>query len=79
MDRRPLDALDALLRKPLHGAAPRERRDVLRTFRFKESEDRAYQDGAVAEGAEFSEYVRECVAIGHSMKVAQRIVSKAGA
>ena len=58
---------------------PRQRRDILRAFRFTESEDRVYQDGAVTLGEEFSEYVRGCLAIGHSMRQTQNLTRRAGA
>lgn len=63
-------------RKPLMPALARirERRDVRRTFRLAESEDRLLQDGAVAEGLEFSEYCRECLLTGHSMRQTARLV-----
>ena len=52
---------------------------VRRTFRFPEDRDAAWQDGAVAERVEYSEYIRECVDIGHSMKQAQRNVRRTSA
>lgn len=63
-------------RKPL---ARLERRDVYRGFRFTESEDREYQQGAVHDRVDFSTYVRDCVRIGHSMKKAQALMKQAGA
>lgn len=47
-----------------------------RSFRFDEDRDAAWQEGAVAERIDFSEYVRECIDIGHSMKQAQRNVRR---
>jgi len=61
-------------RKPL---ARLERRDIQRTFRFTESEDKALQDAAVEERVDFSTYVRECVITGHTMRQAQRMMKRA--
>ena len=55
------------------------RLDVRRTFRCTEGEDRNWQDGAAFERVEYSEYLRECIAIGHSMKQAQRHTRRANA
>jgi hypothetical protein len=49
-----------------------------RTFRFDEDKDMAWQEAAVAERIVFSEYIRECIDIGHSMKQAQRNVRRTG-
>lgn len=50
-----------------------------RTFRFDPDADAAWQEGAVVERLEFSEYVRQCIAIGHSMKQAQRTARRTSA
>ena len=55
------------------------RLEVRRAFRFDAEQDAAWQDGAVSERVEYSEYIRECIAIGHSMKQAQRNVRRTGA
>lgn len=61
-------------RKPL---ARLERRDIQRTFRFTESEDKALQDGAVADHLDFSTYVRECAMDGHTMRQGRRLLKRA--
>lgn len=69
-------------RKPLSRMVRRTdaaRLDIRRTFRCAADEDAAWQDGAVAERIEFSEYLRECLAIGHSMKQAQRLTRRTSA
>jgi hypothetical protein len=69
-------------RKPLARSIRRTdlmRLDIRRTFRCREDEDAAWQDAAIAERVEYSEYLRECIAIGHSMKQAQRGVRRTGA
>ena len=69
-------------RKPLARIIRRTdalRLGVRRTFRFDEDRDAAWQEAAVEERAEFSEYIRECIDIGHSMKQAQRDMRRTGA
>lgn len=61
-------------RKPL---AHLERRDIQRTFRFTESEDKALQAAAVEDRVDFSTYVREALFTGHTMKQAQRMMKRA--
>lgn len=46
--------------------------DVRRAFRFDADEDASWQEGAIAERVEFSEYVRRCIRIGHSFMQGQR-------
>lgn len=62
-------------RKPL---ARLERRDVYRGLRFTETEDREYQDAAVARGIDFSSYLRECIRRGHMMHKAEQYMKQAG-
>lgn len=64
-------------RKP-PAAVRMERRDVLRGFRFTESEDASLRDGAATEGVDFSTYCRTCLLTGHTMRQAQRLVKAAG-
>jgi hypothetical protein len=66
-------------RKPLARLIRRTdapRLGVRRAFRFDEEADAAWQEGAIEERLEFSEYIRECIAIGHSMKQAQRLTRR---
>lgn len=63
-----------LARVVRHTDAPRL--GVRRTFRFPEDRDMAWQEAAVSERVEFSEYIRECIDIGHSMKRAQSNVRR---
>lgn len=69
-------------RKPLARSVRRTdvaRLDVRRTVRFTEDEDVQYQQGAVIDRVEHSEYLREICAIGHSMKAAQRLTRRTSA
>lgn len=50
-----------------------------RTFWFDGDSDREWQDAAAAERLVFSEYIRQCIDIGHSMKQAQRNVRRSQA
>lgn len=52
-------------RKPL---AKAQKRSVRKTVRWKDSEVDEYSRAASAAGEEFSEYVRSCTRIGHSMR-----------
>lgn len=52
---------------------------VRRTFRCSEIEDEKWQGGALADRLEYSEYLRECIAIGHSMKETQRLTRRTSA
>lgn len=63
-------------RKPL---ARLERRDVQRTFRLSESEDRMLQAGAVEDEATYTEYCRACMLTGHMIKQSQRLMKHARA
>ncbi len=69
-------------RKPLARLIRRvdaARLEIRRTFRFDHDRDLAWQEGAVSERIAFSEYVRECIEAGHSMKQAQRNVRRTNA
>ncbi|MBM4114110.1 MAG: hypothetical protein FJ253_12200 [Phycisphaerae bacterium] len=71
-----------LTRRPLARSVRRTdaaRLDVRRAFRFPEDRDAAWQQAAVDERVEFSEYIRECIDIGHSMKQAQRLTRRTSA
>lgn len=52
---------------------------VRRTFWFDEDQDRSWQDGAATDRLVFSEYIRECISIGHSIKQSQRNVRRSQA
>ena len=70
---------DSASRKPLARTIRRTdapRLSVRRTFRANEDEDATWQQAAVDERLELSEYLRQCVAIGHSMKQAQRLTRR---
>lgn len=49
---------------------------VRRTFRFPVDRDLAWQEAAVTERLEYSEYIRQCIDIGDSMKRAQRVARR---
>lgn len=74
--------MPAAERKPLARVIRRTdvaRLDVRRTFRFPEDRDARWQENAIAERIEYSEYIRECIDIGDSMKQAQRNVRRTSA
>jgi uncharacterized protein (DUF1778 family) len=64
------------LRKPLVRMEPKEERLTVRVTRTARA---LYEAAAHAEGEELSRYLRSCIAMGHSMKEAQRLVKAAGA
>lgn len=69
-------------RKPLARTIRRTdvaRLDVRRTVRLTEDEDTKYQRGAEADRVELSEYMRECLSIGDSMKQGQRLTRRTSA
>lgn len=69
-------------RKPLARTIRRTdaaRLDVRRAFRFGADEDAAWQEAAITERVEYSEYIRECITIGHSLKQGQRTTRRTSA